>query len=37
MSEKAHTTQFADDCLLYYSDSEAEIAHNRSQKILVKW
>ena len=36
ISENAHIIQYADDCLLYCSDSESEIALNRSQENLVK-
>ena len=36
ISEDAHIIQYADDCLVYCSDSESEIAPNRSQENIVK-
>ena len=36
ISENAHIIHYADDCLLYCSDSESEIALNRLQENIVK-
>ena len=36
VNENAQIIQYADDCLLYYSDSESEIALNRLGENLVK-